>query len=125
MCSHTGFGPWRVRRFRRLSNKLLRLGLWLWFGGLAAVGLAALFSGNDPWWVLLACVLTVYPALLILVGLPAFEGLWKVLLRAPGLKGSSLAGRLGWLGVATMGVAFLALGLMPLVLAAWHLLGMR
>jgi hypothetical protein len=82
-------------------------------------------SGNEPWWILLACALTVYPALFIWIGLPAFEGLWKLLLRAPALTGPSLAGRLAWLGVAAAGAAFFAFGFVPLVVAAWHLLAMR
>jgi hypothetical protein len=124
MYSRRAFDPWQVRRVRRLSNRLLRFAPWLWFGGLAVVLLVALLSRNDPWWVLLACALTVYPALFIWVGLPAFEGLWKLLLRAPVRARQSLARRLWWAALAAIGVVLVAAGLAPLLAAVWHLLAM-
>ena len=124
MCARRAFGPWQVRRFRRWTDRLWRLAPWLWFGGLAVVALAGFLSGGDRWWIRLACALTVYPALFIWIGLPAVEGLWKLFLRAPVRTGPSAAGRLGWLVRVAVCIVFLAVGLAPLLVTAWHLLAL-
>jgi hypothetical protein len=68
----------------------------LWFGGFVASILTVIVTRNDPWWLLLVCASTLYPALFLWFSVGAFEGLWRLYLRPPWAKGPSSAGQ--WAG---------------------------
>ena len=117
------FGPWQLRKFHRLSNKLSRAAPWLWYGGLVGVVLTTFLFRGDSRWVLLVCVVTIYPALFLWAGLGGVEGLWKIMLRAPWTRGpSTVRAWTAFMLVAGIAMVFLGLGVLPLVAAIWHLM---
>jgi hypothetical protein len=114
------FAPRQIRKYRRFSNRMYRLCPWLWFGGIPTIFVTSLTLGHDSPWVLVACVLTIYPAIFIWLSLPAFEGLWKVLLRTPRTK--SVRAWIAFAFILSISIVWTAFGVVLLAAAIWQLL---
>jgi hypothetical protein len=116
------FAPKHIRPYRRFSNRMAPLARWLWFLGVPVVLGTVFLFGHDSASVLVACLLTIYPALLLMLAVPAFEGLWKLALRAPAGK-SAAASHWLWFAIwFVVGMLLFLVGIGPLVAALWHLL---
>ncbi len=114
------FAPKHIRKYRRFSNSLFRICPWLWMGGVPAILITSLVFGHESPWVMLACVLTILPALFIWFSVPAVEGAWWILLRTP--WGQPAVAWLRFSAMLAVAVAFVALGVAVLVGGIWRLI---
>ena len=113
------FAPRNLRPYQRFVNRLTPYFPRLWYVGIPVIAITSLVTGHDTFWVLLACNLTIYPALFIFFSLPAIGAIWRILLRAP--IGKPISAWLGFLLVLAFPTVFFCFGFLIYASAIWHM----
>ena len=113
------FAPRNLRPYQRIVDRLTPYFPRLWYIGIPAIAITSFVTGHDTFWVLLACNLTIYPALFIFFSLPAIGAIWRILLRAP--VGKPIGAWLGFLLVLAFPTVFFCFGFVIYASAIWHM----
>ena len=119
-------GPRQYRRFVRLSDRVLDLLPWLWFGGfLAMIATMVLPPDVADMALKVVCSLTIYPFIIGWFGLSGLQILWRFALevRSPKRRTAALASGFSLAALATglvfFSIAVLLGGMLTAKTLAW------